>query len=68
MQHQDLRRAVWRKSSYSGNATANCVSVAHTDQVTGVRDSKNPAIGPLVVAHLRWTTFLTAVKAGAFDR
>jgi len=68
MQHQDLRGAVWRKSSYSGNATAACVSIAHTDMVIGVRDSKNPALGPLVVSHPQWATFVAAVKAGVFDR
>ncbi|ONI74867.1 hypothetical protein ALI144C_39450 [Actinosynnema sp. ALI-1.44] len=32
----------WRKSTRSGN-TNNCVEIANTGPVVGVRDSKNPA-------------------------
>lgn len=38
----------WRKSSYSGNEGA-CVELAHTATSSGIRDSKNPDSGQLVV-------------------
>jgi hypothetical protein len=60
----DLARALWRKSSRSGN-TGNCVEVA--DNLPGavaVRDSKDPA-GPALVFHpVAWTAFVEGVKVG----
>ncbi|WP_308257294.1 DUF397 domain-containing protein [Saccharothrix luteola] len=47
----------WMKSSYSAN-NGNCVEVAVTDAVTGVRDSKN-ADGPVLTFPTdRWAAFL----------
>lgn len=40
----DLSHAQWLRSSYSSNS-GNCVEVAVTESVVGVRDSKDPA-GP----------------------
>jgi hypothetical protein len=42
----DFSAAMWRKSSYS-NGTGNCVEVAHSSLLVGVRDSKNPS-GPIL--------------------
>ncbi|WP_367139147.1 DUF397 domain-containing protein [Saccharothrix sp. HUAS TT1] len=52
----------WRKSSYSGN-DANCVEVALRTTVVGLRDSKNPEGGRLLVGSKAFRSFLRAVKA-----
>ncbi|HEX3780104.1 MAG TPA: DUF397 domain-containing protein [Pseudonocardiaceae bacterium] len=55
----DFSRAQWRKSSYSGSNGGECVEVAATSTVVGVRDSKN-ATGPLMaVPAASWQRFLT---------
>jgi len=51
--------ADWRKSSYSG-ADSECVEVAFDTDVVGVRDSKNPTGGVLVLPAAAWHGFLTA--------
>ena len=56
----------WRKSSRSGGGNA-CVEVALLD-APAIRDSKNPADGRLNVEPACWAPFLTALKAGKFDR
>ncbi|WP_344925277.1 DUF397 domain-containing protein [Saccharopolyspora gregorii] len=53
-------RAKWRKSSRSISA-ANCVEVALASGSVGVRDSKSPETGVLVVPARRWADFLAAV-------
>ena len=59
---------VWRKSSYS-DANGNCVEVASTDTVVGIRDSKQHGRGPtLEFSRTEWAAFVRAVKAGEFDR
>jgi len=53
----------WRKSTHSG-AQSNCVEIAPASTSgTGVRDSKNPAVGHLVVSAASWAA-LTAGLAG----
>ncbi len=59
----DLSRAQWRKSNYSGN-TGNCVEVAITESVVGVRDSKDLNGSVLVFTRDEWRSFLRGVKAG----
>jgi len=59
----DLSRAQWRKSSYSGN-TGNCVEVAIADCAVWVRDSKNPDGPPLVLTHEQWRALTKSIKAG----
>lgn len=56
----ELEDAIWRKSSYSGGASGNCVEVAFapSDRVVGIRDSKNPQGGALVVTRDQWRAFV----------
>jgi hypothetical protein len=56
----------WRRSSRSGGGN-NCIEVAFRDEPV-IRDSKNPADGHLNVEPTCWAPFLTALKAGRFDR
>ena len=58
----DLSLAQWRKSSYSGNS-GNCVEVAITGSLIGIRDSKNPSGPTLMVTREYWREFLATVKS-----
>ncbi|SDK22903.1 protein of unknown function [Actinopolyspora mzabensis] len=62
----DLSRATWRTSSRSGNG-GNCVEVAMTSEVVGVRDSKDRAAGHFAAAPAQWSAFIDAVKTNRFD-
>jgi Domain of unknown function (DUF397) len=64
--HQDLSRAVWRKSAYSGQ-DGNCVEIAtNLPSDVAVRDSKNPD-GPVITfTHSVWATFIQRIKAEDF--
>jgi hypothetical protein len=57
--------AGWRKSSYSGGneGGSNCVEVAGSDGLVGVRDSKNPQDGALVFGAAQWRAFIGGLKA-----
>ncbi|MFJ6823115.1 DUF397 domain-containing protein [Streptomyces niveus] len=58
----------WRKSSYSGGGNGECLEVADGHPVVPVRDSKF-AHGPaLVFPATGWSSFVSAVKAGALGR
>ena len=50
----------WRKSSFSGSNT-NCVEVASTSDVVGVRDSKNPSAPILVFGPVGWRDFIDSL-------
>lgn len=63
----NLSRAVWRKSTRSGQNGGNCVEVAHLDTAIAVRDSKRPEGGALVFSPSEWATFIVATKNGQFD-
>ncbi len=63
MTGDDLSRAQWRKSSYSGN-TGNCVEVAITESVVGIRDSKEPDGGMLRVSREEWQGFIEEMTHG----
>ncbi len=64
----DASRAAWRKSSRSNGSGGNCVEVCDTQPgAIGVRDSKNPDAGHLVVTPAQWRTFVAGVRLGAFD-
>lgn len=60
-------RAVWRKSSYSGDGN-NCVELATLLPAgVGVRDSKSPENGALLLQPSAWRALVGDVKAGRFD-
>jgi hypothetical protein len=58
----------WRKSSYSQGGDANCVELAPGEQGLLVRDSKAPLGGMLSLADTGASAFLSAVKAGLYQR
>jgi hypothetical protein len=62
----DLTRAVWRKSSRSGDNGGNCVEVARNlPGVVAVRDSKNPHGPALIVSKDEWARFINGVRTTA---
>ena len=65
----ELTTAVWRKSGRSGSgsgAGGDCVEVAMTTTLVGIRDSKNPIKGSLVISFDQWHNFIRGVKHGKF--
>lgn len=64
--HHALAAARWRKSSRS-NGTGECVEVAITPIVVGVRDTKNRDGGLLAISPAAWAAFLASVKTGEID-
>ncbi|MEU6041491.1 DUF397 domain-containing protein [Actinomadura sp. NPDC047616] len=63
-----LAGAVWRKSTRSGNNGGECVEVAApTSSLVGVRDSKNPDGGHLLLAREAWVALTNAIKDGRHD-
>ncbi|MFD8533099.1 DUF397 domain-containing protein [Streptosporangium canum] len=67
MPPSDLTGALWRKSSYSGGSSDNCVEVA-TDfsGVVAVRDSKDPSGPVLTFTPAAWRDFLKGIRDGHF--
>ena len=61
----DITSAAWRKSSYSGGASGNCVEVATGDRTVAVRDSKDPKGLVLAFRPNDWQRFADQVKADA---
>ncbi len=59
----DVKSAIWRKSSYSGNNGGNCVEVASDNREVAVRDSKDLGGTALVVTNRQWRRFTDQVKA-----
>ena len=56
--------ATWRKSSYSGSNSGNCVEVGASDpEAFLVRDTKNRAGGVLAFSPDAWQLFAAGVKA-----
>jgi hypothetical protein len=57
---------MWRKSSYSGGSSGDCLEVNNSSPArVPVRDSKNPH-GPAVVFTAgAWTAFVTAVRTAS---
>ena len=54
----------WRKSSYSTEGTsAQCVEVAQLVKSIGVRDSKRPDGGNLVMTTKQFTALVQRIKA-----
>lgn len=59
---EDLTRAAWRKSSYSGGS-GNCVEVVGRPGFVGVRDSKDPGGPALVLTLTAWRAFASRMKS-----
>lgn len=55
----------WRKSSYSHHEA--CVTVAQLPDGIGVRDSKQPDAGTLVLSRQQFAGWLAGIRAGEFD-
>lgn len=55
----------WRKSSFSYHE--DCVETAALPDGVGVRDSKDPEGGTLVLSREQFAGWVAAVKAGEFD-
>ena len=53
--------AMWRKSSHSSD-TNTCVEVAVTEDVVGVRDTKDRAGATLAFSNDRWADFVRALR------
>ncbi|MEV6114134.1 DUF397 domain-containing protein [Streptomyces sp. NPDC052109] len=55
----------WRKSSYSGGSSGDCLEVNDTPAPTHVpvRDSKHPTGPTVVFTAPAWSAFVGAVKA-----
>lgn len=63
----DLTRAAWRKSSFSGSGNA-CVEVADLDDGgRAVRDSKDRPGPVLRFTAAEWVAFTAGMRAGEFD-
>jgi hypothetical protein len=63
----DLRRAQWRKSTYSANGST-CVEVARTlPGIIAVRDSKNIPGPVLAFTPTQWDSFTASIRNGEFD-
>ncbi|SDN36283.1 DUF397 domain-containing protein [Streptomyces wuyuanensis] len=60
---------VWRKSSYSGGSSGDCLEVGESGAArVPVRDSKNPHGPALVFGPSAWTAFVGALKAHSLER
>lgn len=62
------KRLNWKKSSYSGAPTNECVECAEALRGVLVRDSKRPGDAVLTVAPEAWGAFARAVADGHLSR
>ncbi|TDQ49265.1 DUF397 domain-containing protein [Actinorugispora endophytica] len=56
----------FRKSSYSGPKTENCIEIAETPDMSAIRDSRNPQLGYLLFGGVEWRSFIDVVKRQQF--
>jgi hypothetical protein len=56
------RSSQWRTSSYSGNASGNCVEVAAGSRTVHVRDTKDREGGVQRFGAAAWSAFLAALR------
>lgn len=61
-QEDSLANVIWEKAPESGN-TGECVEVGLTATATGVRNSRSPQAGHLVVSATTWGRFTRIVDA-----
>lgn len=52
----------WRKSTYSGGQSNDCVELDVQPTRTSLRDTKNRAAGTIRLTPAAWSAFLAAVK------
>lgn len=52
----------FRKSSYSGATTQNCVEVAEYTSSAAVRDSQHPSAGHLLFQASEWVALLSSTR------
>ncbi|MQY03253.1 DUF397 domain-containing protein [Actinomadura macrotermitis] len=64
MEKHDL---IWRKSSHSGGNSGQCVEIAQSPTLIGIRDSKNPDAGHLALDHTTFAALIDHLKASALD-
>ncbi|MFD0146360.1 MULTISPECIES: DUF397 domain-containing protein [unclassified Streptomyces] len=57
----------WRKSSYSGGSSGDCLEVSDAARPAHVpvRDSKNPTGPALLLPAAAWTAFVDGVKGAS---
>ena len=65
--HAPSTTATWRRSSYSTGSGNNCVELADLGDGVGVRDSKAPDDGALLLPRETWREIAERVKVGALD-
>ncbi|MEU3165719.1 DUF397 domain-containing protein [Streptosporangium sp. NPDC006930] len=64
MPPSDLTGVTWRKSSYSGGSSDNCVEVAtNLPGLIAVRDSKDPSGPMLTFSPAAWNNFLAGIRS-----
>lgn len=64
----DPSDAPWRKSTYSHGSNTECVEVAPTTAVVGVRDTKARERGHFTVGRTAWAAFARAASRGELAR
>ncbi|MET9795048.1 DUF397 domain-containing protein [Nocardiopsis alba] len=52
----------FRKSSYSGGQTQDCVEVTDAPGASAIRDSQNPASGHLTFSSNEWAALLSTAR------
>lgn len=61
----DLTPRTWRKSSYSGADSGNCVEVASAARTVAVRDSRDPHGPALAFTPAGWQAFTRRIDGAA---